>query len=69
MAKYLPGGDVNYQRRSIEELKKFITQESPQLGQMRPATWQRSVALFGLDPALAASLPDFSVLKLLYGPR
>lgn len=69
IAKYLPGSDVNYQRRSIDELKKFAMQESPQLGQMRPATWQRSVELFHLDPALATTLPDFSVLKFLYGPR
>ena len=69
VARYLPGSDVNYQRRSIEELRKFATQESPQLGQMRPATWERSAALFGLDPTSAASLPDFAVLKLLYGPR
>ena len=69
VAKYLPGGDADYQRRTITELHRFATQESPRLGQMRPATWERSAALFGLDPALAASLPDFSVLTLLYGPR
>ena len=69
VAKYLPGGDVSYQRRSIDELKKFAMQESPQLGQMRFSTWRRSVELFHLDPALATTLPDFSVLKLLYGPR
>ena len=69
VARYLPGGDVNYQLRTITELHRFATQESPQLGQMRAATWERSAALFGLDPALAASLPDFSVLGLLYGPR
>ena len=69
VAKYLPGGDVDYQRRTVTELQRFATQESPQLGRMRSATWERSAALFGLAPALAASLPDFSVLDLLYGPR
>ena len=69
VAKYLPGGDVAYQRRSIEELKTFATRESSQFGQMRPATWRRSAELFHLDPALAETLPDFSVLMLLYGSR
>jgi ABC-type nitrate/sulfonate/bicarbonate transport system substrate-binding protein len=66
VAKYLPGGDVEYQRRSIIELHKFATHESARLGDMRAATWMRSASLFGMDPGLARSLPDFSVLKRLY---
>jgi ABC-type nitrate/sulfonate/bicarbonate transport system substrate-binding protein len=66
VAKYLPGSDVEYQRRSIIELHKFATHESTRLGEMRAATWMRSASLFGLDPGLAQSLPDFSVLHRLY---
>ena len=65
--KYLPGTDAEYQKRSIVELHHFATQESPQLGRMQLATWQRSCALFHLDAGLAAELCDFSVLDALYG--
>jgi ABC-type nitrate/sulfonate/bicarbonate transport system substrate-binding protein len=66
VAKYLPGSDVEYQRRSILELRKFATHESGQLGDMREATWMRSASLFGLDAGAARSLPDFTVLHRLY---
>jgi NitT/TauT family transport system substrate-binding protein len=64
--KYLPGKDPNYQVRSLMELRHFATLESPQLGQMRLTTWQKSCALFHLDPALANQLANFSVLQAVY---
>jgi NitT/TauT family transport system substrate-binding protein len=67
VAKYLSGKDVNYQVRSLMEIKQFATVESPQLGQMRLTTWQKSCALFHLDPTLAAQLANFSILRALYG--
>jgi hypothetical protein len=48
-------------------LKQFANIESPQLGQMRLATWRKSCRLFHLDAALADRLANFSVLQLLYG--
>ena len=67
ISRYLPGKDLNYQVRSLEELRRFATLESPQLGQMRLATWQKSCAIFHLDPVLANQLANFSVLRALYG--
>lgn len=66
VSKYLPGKDPNYQVRSLMELRHFATIESPQLGQMRLTTWQKSCALFHLDPALANQLANFSVLQAVY---
>jgi hypothetical protein len=48
-------------------IRHFATIESPQLGQMRLTTWQKSCALFHLDPALAGQLANFSVLHAVYG--
>jgi NitT/TauT family transport system substrate-binding protein len=67
VARYVPGKDVPAQVRSLTELQRFATIESPQLGQMRLATWQKSCRLFHLDPALADRLANFSVLKRVYG--
>ncbi len=67
VARYVPGKDVLAQVRSLTELQHFATLESPQLGQMRLATWQNSCRLFHLDPALAARLANFSVLQRVYG--
>jgi ABC-type nitrate/sulfonate/bicarbonate transport system substrate-binding protein len=67
VARYLPGNEVPAQVRSLTELQRFATIESPQLGQMRLATWQKSCVLFHLDPALADRLANFSVLKRVYG--
>ena len=66
VAKYLPGKDLNYQVRSLMEIRNFATIESPQLGQMRLTTWRKSCALFHLDPALANQLVNFSVLQAVY---
>lgn len=66
VAKYLPGKDLNYQVRSLMEIRNFATIESPQLGQMRLTSWQKSCALFHLDPALANQLANFSVLQAVY---
>ena len=67
VSRYLPGKDLNYQVRSLMEIKRFATIESPQLGQMRLTTWQKSCTLFHLNPALAGQLANFSVLHALYG--
>ncbi len=67
VSRYLPGRDLNYQVRSLIEISHFATIESPQLGQMRLTTWQKSCALFHLDPALADQLANFSILRALYG--
>jgi NitT/TauT family transport system substrate-binding protein len=67
IAKYLPGKDRQYQVRSLMELRRFATIESPRLGQMRLTTWQKSCALFHLDPKLAQQLANFSVLRAMYG--
>ena len=67
VSQYLPGKDRNYQVRSLEELRHFATLESPRLGEMRLATWEKSCALFHLDSALASQLANFSVLRALYG--
>jgi NitT/TauT family transport system substrate-binding protein len=67
ISRYLPGKNLNYQVRSLVTLRHFATLESPQLGQMRLATWQKSCVLFHLDPALAAQLANFSVLHAVYG--
>ena len=67
VARYVPDKDVPAQVRSLTELQRFATIESPQLGQMRRATWQKSCVLFHLDPALADRLANFSVLKRVYG--
>jgi NitT/TauT family transport system substrate-binding protein len=67
VSRYLPGKDLNYQVRSLMELRHFATIESPRLGQMRLTTWQKSCALFHLDPALADQLANFSVLDAVYG--
>lgn len=67
VAKYLPGKDRQYQVRSLMELQRFATIESPRLGQMRLTTWQKSCALFHLDPKLARQLANFSVLRAVYG--
>jgi NitT/TauT family transport system substrate-binding protein len=69
VSRYLPSKDLTYQVRSLEELRHFATLESPQLGEMRLATWQKSCALFHLDPALADQLANFSVMRALYGKR
>ena len=55
------------QVRSLAEIRRFATVESPQLGQMRLTTWQKSCALFHLDPALAGQLANFSILHAVYG--
>ncbi len=68
VAKYVPGTDPEYQKRTIQELQRFATRESPELGQMRAATWEASCALFHLDAALAGQLADYSILTALYGP-
>jgi len=60
---FLPGGDVDYQERSLEELEHVATAESPRLGAMRLETWQKSCAVFGLPPSLAAELADFDILR------
>ena len=49
------------------EIRRFATIESPQLGQMRLTTWEKSCTLFHLDPALAGQLANFSVLHAVYG--
>jgi NitT/TauT family transport system substrate-binding protein len=67
VSRYLPGKDPNYQVRSLVEIRRFATVESPQLGQMRLTTWQKSCALFHLDPALAGQLANFSILHAVYG--
>ena len=67
VAHYLPGANRDYQVRSLMELKRFSTIESPQLGQMRLATWKKSCALFHLNPVMAGQLVNFSVLQALYG--
>jgi NitT/TauT family transport system substrate-binding protein len=67
VSKYLPGKELNYQVRSLVELRRFATIESPQLGQMRLTTWRKSCVLFHLDPALADQLVNLSVLQVVYG--
>jgi NitT/TauT family transport system substrate-binding protein len=67
VSRYLPGKDLNYQVRSLMEIRRFATIESPQLGQMRMKTWLKSCTLFHLDPALAGQLVNFSVLHAVYG--
>jgi NitT/TauT family transport system substrate-binding protein len=69
IANYLPGKDLNYQVRSLRELQRFATIESPQMGKMRLETWRKSCVLFHLPPALATRLADFSVLQRLYGKK
>ena len=67
VAKYVPGTDFEYQKSSIVEVRRFATQQSPQLGRMQPDAWQRSCTLFHLEPALAEQLCDYSILTALYG--
>jgi len=67
VSRYLPGKDLNYQVRSLVEIRRFATIESTQLGQMRLTTWRKSCALFHLDPALADQLVNLSVLQAVYG--
>jgi ABC-type nitrate/sulfonate/bicarbonate transport system substrate-binding protein len=69
IAHYLPGKDLQYQMRSLQELQRFATIESSQPGQMRLETWRRSCVLFHLPPAVAGQLADFSVLRILYGKK
>jgi ABC-type nitrate/sulfonate/bicarbonate transport system substrate-binding protein len=66
VSRYLPGKGLNYQALSLVEIRRFATIESPQLGQMRLTTWQKSCAQFHLDPALAEQLANFSVLHAVY---
>jgi NitT/TauT family transport system substrate-binding protein len=46
VSRYLPGKDLTYQIRSLEELRHFATLESPRLGEMRLATWQKAARYF-----------------------
>jgi len=60
---YMKDGDAKYQAKSLVELERFATLESPDLGSMRMSTWKRSCEVFKLPQNLADELVDFSVLK------
>jgi ABC-type nitrate/sulfonate/bicarbonate transport system substrate-binding protein len=58
-------GDVAYQERALAQVERVATQESPDLGSMRMATWKRSCEAFTLPSSLADELVDFSILRRL----
>jgi ABC-type nitrate/sulfonate/bicarbonate transport system substrate-binding protein len=63
VARYMKGGDAEYQEKSLLELEYFATLESPELGSMRMSTWKKSCEVFRLPPSLADDLVDFSILN------
>ncbi len=66
VARYLPKDDVTYQEKSLGELEKYAKAESDHLGEMRPATWERSCEVFKLPKSAATDLVDGSILARIH---
>jgi ABC-type nitrate/sulfonate/bicarbonate transport system substrate-binding protein len=58
-------GDAAYQEKALAQVQRVATLESPDLGSMRMATWEKSCEVFQLPPRLAHELVDFSILNRL----
>lgn len=65
VATYLKDGDPAYQEQSLREIAKVATIESPKLGSMRVATWERSCEIFHLPKSLVGELVDLSIVDSL----
>jgi NitT/TauT family transport system substrate-binding protein len=59
---YMKDGDPAYQEKSLHELERFATIESPRLGAMEMSTWTKSCEVFRLPPTLASDLVDLEIL-------
>jgi ABC-type nitrate/sulfonate/bicarbonate transport system substrate-binding protein len=65
VAKYSPKSTVAYQKRCLELIQPYLTQENGpnSYGQMKLATWQKSAATNGFKEN---GLADFTALQALY---
>jgi ABC-type nitrate/sulfonate/bicarbonate transport system substrate-binding protein len=70
--RYMPSASVAEQKASLLAVVPLLSAESPHFGEMRPATWEKSLQMFEryklVDRKLSAGdAVDYGVLTRLYG--